>query len=190
MKAQAPGPSEADKEREILLKQFRAYLHLAITAKQTGQEKQLEAMPGHNTLAGLPDNKLAAELAWPVVAVLAQISEASIICEANMRRQDEKSVAYSVFENLMCALSKGAYHTFPGFFFKKEGKKMDSLGSFFGKEGQEIFSLGPFFKKEPKEMHLFDHLSEIMSNIVKQPSRNGTIWIGLSGLLAPHSNSH
>jgi len=46
MKPQSSGPSEADKEREILLKQFRAYLHLAITAKQTGQDKQLEAMPG------------------------------------------------------------------------------------------------------------------------------------------------
>ena len=50
MKPQPSKPSEADKERENLLKQFRAYLHLAITAKQTGQDKQLEAMPGPNML--------------------------------------------------------------------------------------------------------------------------------------------
>jgi hypothetical protein len=46
MKPQPPEPSETDKEREILLKQFRAWLHLAITAKQTGQDQQLEAMAG------------------------------------------------------------------------------------------------------------------------------------------------
>ena len=40
MKSQPSEPSETDKEREILLKQFRAYLHLAITAKQTGQDKE------------------------------------------------------------------------------------------------------------------------------------------------------
>jgi hypothetical protein len=46
MKSQPSEPSEVDKEREILLKQFRACLHLAITAKQTGQDKELEVMPG------------------------------------------------------------------------------------------------------------------------------------------------
>ena len=151
MKAQAPGPSEADKEREILLKQFRAYLHLAITAKQTGQEKQLEAMPGHNTLAGLPDNKLAAELAWPVVAVLAQISEASIICEANMRRQDEKSVAYSVFENLMCALSKGASYFALVVFSKKKARKWIPWVLFSEKKVRKSFPWVLFSKKSPRK---------------------------------------
>ena len=84
MKSQPSEPSETDKEREILLKQFRAYLHLAITAKQTGQEKQLETMPGPNTLtycealAKLPDNLLAGELATPVCAILKQIDEAAM----------------------------------------------------------------------------------------------------------------
>ena len=79
MKSQPSEPSETDKEREILLKQFRAYLHLAITAKQTGQDKKLEAMPGPqmrdycHMLAKLPDNTLARELATPVGAILGQI---------------------------------------------------------------------------------------------------------------------
>ncbi len=82
MKPQPSESSEADKEREILLKQFRAYLHLAITAKQTGQDKELEALPGPNTpaycrvLAELPDNSLAGELAKPVRAIVEQIDKA------------------------------------------------------------------------------------------------------------------
>ncbi len=92
-------PSAADQEREILLKQFRAYLHLAITAEQTGQAKQLEALPGPNlmsyclALAELPDNGLAHELAAPLIGILRQISEISPRCEGTLRRQDEKSVA-------------------------------------------------------------------------------------------------
>jgi hypothetical protein len=84
MKPQPSEPSEADKEREILLKQFRAYLHLAITAKQTGQDKELEALPGPNAstycrvLAELPDNTLASELAGPVCAILKQIDDAAM----------------------------------------------------------------------------------------------------------------
>ena len=73
-------PEKTKQEREILLKEFRAYLHLAITAKQTGQEKQLEAMPGPNmltyyrVLAELPEYTLAQELSRSVEAVLNQIS--------------------------------------------------------------------------------------------------------------------
>ena len=99
MKPQPSNSSEAAKEREILLKQFRAYLHLAITAKQTGQEKQLEAMPGPNlltyceALAKLPDNTLAGELAAPVMAMLNQLADVSYCCEAVLQRQDEKAVA-------------------------------------------------------------------------------------------------
>jgi hypothetical protein len=99
MKSQPSEPSEADKECEILLKQFRAYLHLAITAKQTGQKKQLEALPGSNflsycrLLAEQPEYTLAQELSRPVEAVLDQISRVVNICEGTLRRQDEKSVA-------------------------------------------------------------------------------------------------
>ena len=84
MKPESSPPTEMDKEREILLKQFRAYLHLAITAKQTGQDKALEALPGPNTssycrvLAELPDNTLASELAKPVQAILDQIDDAAM----------------------------------------------------------------------------------------------------------------
>ena len=82
-----------------MLKQFRAYLHLAITAKQTDQGKKLEAIPGPNTLtyclelAELTDNTLARELAWPVVAVLDQISHVTNVCEGTLAGQDEKSMA-------------------------------------------------------------------------------------------------
>jgi hypothetical protein len=99
MKSQPSESSETDKEQDALLKQFRAYLHLAITAKQTGQDKELEAMPGPNTmsycmeLANLPDNTLAWELSCPVTALLDQISDVSSRCEGTLRRKDEKSVA-------------------------------------------------------------------------------------------------
>jgi len=99
MKPQPSEPSEADKEREILLKQFRAYLHLVITAHQTGQAKQLEALPGPNfmsycrVLAEMPDNTLASELAAPITAILLQINKIAPQCEGTLRRKDEKSVA-------------------------------------------------------------------------------------------------
>jgi hypothetical protein len=44
-------------------------------------------------LAEYPDNTLAAELAWPVVAVLDQIDDATRDCEALLRRPDAASVA-------------------------------------------------------------------------------------------------
>lgn len=99
MKSQPSEPSEVDKEREILLKQFRAYLHLAITANQTGQDKELEALPGPDMtmyckeMAELPDTDLAWELSRPVVAILDKIKDVSCRCEGTLRRQDEKSVA-------------------------------------------------------------------------------------------------
>ena len=99
MKSQPSEPSEADKERESLLKQFRAYLHLAITARQTGQDKELKAMPGPDmtvycrALANLPDYTLAQELSSPLTAILDQIKDVSCCCEGILRRKDEKSIA-------------------------------------------------------------------------------------------------
>ena len=99
LQPQPSEPSEADKEREALLKEFRAYLHLVITAHQTGQAKQLKAMPGPNlmshclALAELSDNTLAWELAAPVTAILDQISKLAPPCEGTLRHQDEKAVA-------------------------------------------------------------------------------------------------
>lgn len=98
-------PSEADKERENLLKEFRAYLHLAITAHQTGQARQSEALSGPKmitywrALAELPEYTLAAELSRPVTAVLEQISHVANICQGTLRRKDEKSVARHASSN-------------------------------------------------------------------------------------------
>jgi hypothetical protein len=106
MKSQLSSPttsSETDKANEALLKQFRAYLHLAITAHQTGQDKELEAMSGPNMIAycrmlvELPDNTLARELAAPITAILQQINEITPPCEGTLRRKDEKSVAMHVW---------------------------------------------------------------------------------------------
>lgn len=63
---------------------FRAYLHTVITAEQYGQTAKLAALPGSKTpnyclsLAKLPDNALAAELAKPVWAMLEQIDKAAM----------------------------------------------------------------------------------------------------------------
>src|ERR1039458_6267663 len=84
MNPQPSEPSEADKKRDALLKEFRAYLHLAITAHQTDQAKNLEAMPGPqmrdycHMLAKLPGNTLARELAAAVGAVLEQLDTAAM----------------------------------------------------------------------------------------------------------------
>lgn len=103
-----PQPSESpetDQDREALLKQFRAYLHLVITARQTGKDKELAAMDGPNmltycrALAELPDNTLAGELSRPVAAVLNQLADVSNYCEASLKRQDEKAVARHASSN-------------------------------------------------------------------------------------------
>ena len=67
-----------------MLKQFRAYLYMAITAHQIGQAKKLEAMPGPqmrdycHMLAKLPGNTLACELSAAVGAVLEQLDAAAM----------------------------------------------------------------------------------------------------------------
>ena len=86
---QAPLTGEA-KQREIALRQFRAYLHLAITARQTGREKELKALPGPDSLAYCqalarrPGNLLIDELAHPVNALLAQLRAVAYACEARL----------------------------------------------------------------------------------------------------------
>jgi hypothetical protein len=99
-------PPEADQKRDALLKQFRAHLHLVITARQTGQAKQLAAMPGPDLmsyclpLAELPDHTLASELAAPVTAILDQISKITPPCEGTLRRQDAESVAKHILAQI------------------------------------------------------------------------------------------
>jgi hypothetical protein len=84
---------------EDLVKEFRAYLHLVITAGQLGRGKQLASLPGSQmlaycrALAELPGNTLAQELAGPFRAILEQISGVAYPYEAVLRSQDEEMVA-------------------------------------------------------------------------------------------------
>ncbi len=72
-------PSAADQQRNELLKDFRAWLHLAITASQTGHAGKLPAMPGPivmgwcRKLAKMPDHALASELSCSVTAILNRV---------------------------------------------------------------------------------------------------------------------
>jgi len=72
-----------DEAHQGLIDNFRAYLQTVITAEQYGQSARLDALPGAKTvnycrsLATLPDNTLAAELAKPVWAMLEQINQAA-----------------------------------------------------------------------------------------------------------------
>ncbi len=74
-----PGSNSPAPANDDLIKEFRAYLHLVITARQMGRTKQLEALPGPGmaaycrVIAELPDNTLAGELASPLRAILEQI---------------------------------------------------------------------------------------------------------------------
>lgn len=62
-----------------LVKEFRAYLHLVIAARQMNRTKKLEALPGSRmaaycrALAEMPGNTLAGELASPLRAILEQV---------------------------------------------------------------------------------------------------------------------
>ena len=77
-------PSKTKEAQQALIESFRAYLHTVITAEQFGQSARLPALPGSKTgnycaaLAKLPDNTLAAELAKPVWAILAQIDKVAM----------------------------------------------------------------------------------------------------------------
>ena len=71
-------------EQTDLIQNFRTYLHVVITAAQTGQSAKLEQLAGP-TLAGyslalakLPDNALAREISRPAVAMVKAIEEATI----------------------------------------------------------------------------------------------------------------
>jgi len=86
---QAPLTREA-KQREIALRQFRAYLHLAITARQINRETEFKSLPGPNSLtycqalARRPGHLLIDELALPVNALLAQLRGVVYACEARL----------------------------------------------------------------------------------------------------------
>jgi hypothetical protein len=77
-------PSIKDEPHQPLIDHFRAHLHTVITAEQYGQTARLRALPGAKTedyclsLAKLPDNTLAGELAAPVLAIIRQIDEAAM----------------------------------------------------------------------------------------------------------------
>jgi len=77
-------PSKNKESHQNLIDSFRAYLQTVITAEQFEQTARLSALPGSKTpnycvsLAKLPDNILAVELAKPVWAILQQISETAM----------------------------------------------------------------------------------------------------------------
>lgn len=96
-------PAELQKNRDLFIKQFRAYLHLVITAHQNGDAKKLKTLEGPKLVnycrkmtEGLdqwPENTLANELSRPVRAMLDELSQVSSICEGTLKLKDEKSVA-------------------------------------------------------------------------------------------------
>jgi hypothetical protein len=69
---------------------FRSWLQTVITAGQSGQNERLPRLPRSKTpaycrsLANLPDNALAKELAAPVLAVLEQIEYAATVFQRNV----------------------------------------------------------------------------------------------------------
>jgi hypothetical protein len=97
----SPQPDEHKKneKRENLVKQFRAFLHLVITAQQTNQADKLKKLAGPGMfaycreLAELPDSPLAVELSNPVIAILNQISDLSSGLEELLRLKDEEAVS-------------------------------------------------------------------------------------------------
>jgi hypothetical protein len=99
MNPQTTEPTELQQERDAFLKQFRAYLHLLITAHQTGQAGQIQAMPGPDLLTycrqlvDWPGHRLADELAKPLTAILQELCRIPATCQGILRRQDQQSKA-------------------------------------------------------------------------------------------------
>jgi len=68
-------------DRDFLVRQFRAHLHLAITAQMIGGEQALEARQGAaavrfcRALVYLPEAALVRELAYPVKALLEEVKD-------------------------------------------------------------------------------------------------------------------
>jgi len=95
---QAPLTGEA-KQRDVALRQFRAYLHLAITARQSGRDKEFQALPGPDSLtycqalAKVPDNVLATEVSQPIRALLFQIQTVATSCEVRLSGPDPAKAA-------------------------------------------------------------------------------------------------
>ena len=75
------------RQRDLAVRQFHAYLHLAITARHSRRDAEFAALPGPNTLtycqalAKAPDHLLARELAVPIQAVVDQLSQVASCCE-------------------------------------------------------------------------------------------------------------
>jgi hypothetical protein len=99
-----------------LVKEFRAYLHLVITAGQLGRSKELEALPGAEmaaycrALAEQPGNTLARELAEPVRAILKLINDVTIhfyrpIYQKKVKDAAEQAELENILEQLDFALA-------------------------------------------------------------------------------------
>jgi len=109
---QAPLTGEA-KQRDIALRQFRAYLHLAITARQCGRDTEFAALPGPKALtyclalAKVPEDVLAIEVSQPVRALLYQIEQVAAVCEGRLTGPDpaKAAAAQPVLDALDLALA-------------------------------------------------------------------------------------
>jgi hypothetical protein len=101
------------RQRDIVLRQFRAHLHLAVTAGQTGRQTEFASLPGPNSLtycqalAKLPGHTLTIEMGQPVRALLAQIDAVSAACEDRLASPDpaKSVVAQKVLDDLDQALA-------------------------------------------------------------------------------------
>jgi hypothetical protein len=101
------------RQRDIVLRQFRAHLPLAVTAGQTGRQKEFAALPGPNSLtycqalAKLPGHALTNEMGQPVRALLSQIAAVAAACEDRLSGPDPAKalVAQQVLDGLDQALA-------------------------------------------------------------------------------------
>ena len=85
--------------RDLTIRQFHAYQHLAITARQTDRDKEFARLPGPNsltycrTLADMPGKRMAGVLACPINAVLDQMQSVAGECEARSSDPDPATSA-------------------------------------------------------------------------------------------------
>ena len=87
--------SQPDRQRDLVVRQFRTHVHLAVTAWQTKNKLKFPALPGPDSLtycqalAQFPDHVLAGELTEPVDAILEQIYSVARACEWGVRPQPD-----------------------------------------------------------------------------------------------------
>ena len=110
-----PEPTPLTPEQQTLLKDFRAYLHLVMTAGQTGQKAKLAGLPGPKldgyclAMAKLPDNQLAKELAKAVCPVAEAVYQVMEACTAALSKEANDSARKAELEALLWQLDFSYY---------------------------------------------------------------------------------